>query len=129
LIAGKAFGWIWMDASMGIVGGSVISRWAQGLLKDTSLILPDGTAGEEISHKIKGLIESDADNRVADLHVWKINARDSAVIISIVTHYPQGVKHCRSLLADLEELKHISIEIHACEEEACLPGKPAMVKN
>lgn len=129
LIAGKAFGWIWMDALTGIVGGIVISRWALGLLKDTSLILLDGTARQEISNKIRGLIESDADNRVSDLHVWKINTRDSATIISIVTHYPQPTQHYRSLLAGLEELKHITIEIHVCEEELCLPGKPAMVRN
>jgi cation diffusion facilitator family transporter len=121
LIAGRFFGWIWLDALMGIVGGVVISRWAYGLLKETSYILLDGSTGEEIVIEIKTIIERDADNRVVDLHIWKITATDFAVIIGIVTHYPQPVDHYRSLLAEIENLKHITVEINVCEEEPCLP--------
>ena len=39
LFTGKAFGWIWMDPIMGIVGALIISRWSYGLLVDTGKVL------------------------------------------------------------------------------------------
>ncbi len=36
LVAGKYFGWLWLDSVMGIVGAAVITKWAHGLLKETS---------------------------------------------------------------------------------------------
>jgi len=41
LFAGKIFGWNWMDPFMGIVGAIIISRWAYGLLQETSKVLLD----------------------------------------------------------------------------------------
>jgi cation diffusion facilitator family transporter len=41
LLTGKAFGWVWMDPIMGIVGALVISRWSYGLLVDTGRVLLD----------------------------------------------------------------------------------------
>ena len=38
LLSGKFFGWMWMDAAMGIVGSIIIGRWSFGLLRDTSRI-------------------------------------------------------------------------------------------
>ena len=121
LLAGRALGWIWMDALMGIVGGIVISRWAFGLLRETSHILLDGSANEDTKNRIQHLIENDADNRITDLHVWKVNANDMAAIISLVTHYPRLADHYRHLLADITVLKHITIEINICDEQPCLP--------
>jgi cation diffusion facilitator family transporter len=129
LIVGRAFGWIWMDALMGIVGGLVISRWALGLLKETSHILLDGSTGDRISEKVRELIEGDTDNRVVDLHIWKITPRDFAAIISIVTHYPQPIQHYRDLLDDLEELKHVTVELNICEEAPCLPVEQTLAVN
>jgi len=121
LFVARVFGWIWMDALMGIVGGVVISRWAFGLLRETSHILLDGSADEHVKIQIQTAIEDDADNRIVDLHVWRINARDLAAVVSIVTHYPRPVKHYRSLLTDLTNLKHTTIEINVCQEEPCIP--------
>ncbi len=107
IIAGWAFG------SMALL--------AYGLLTETSSILLDGSADPKIAAQIKTIIEQDADNRVIDLHVWKLNAADLAVIIGVVTHYPQPVAHYRNLLANLNDLKHITVEIHICQEAPCLP--------
>lgn len=125
LIAGSALGWAWMDALMGIVGGVVISRWAFGLLRETSHVLLDGSADEKIKTQIRSTIENDADNRITDFHVWRINSRDLAAVISVVTHYPRPVEHYRNLLANQTDLKHITIEINVCREEPCLPVKIA----
>jgi cation diffusion facilitator family transporter len=121
LLAGRAFGWIWMDALMGIIGGIVITRWALRLLRETSLILLDGGVDEKVTKRICSLIENDADNRVTDVHVWRINTTDLAAVISLVTHYPRPVDHYQELLSGLEELKHTTIEIYVCREKPCLP--------
>ena len=53
LLAGSIFGWVWLDAVMGIVGGLVISRWAIGLLRETGHILLDGQADEKLVAKMR----------------------------------------------------------------------------
>ena len=120
LVAGSFLGWVWLDAVMGLVGGLVITRWALGLLLETGHVLLDGQASEARVTKVRALLEADADNRVADLHVWQVSERDAAAIISIVTHYPRPADHYRSLLTSLPELAHVTIEVIACEDEACL---------
>lgn len=121
LLVGWLWGWVWMDALMGIVGSLLISRWALGLLKDTSHILLDGQADEHVVGEIRTLLESDADNRISDLHVWKVSEQACAAIISLVTHYPRPVEHYRQLLEPVHELKHATIEVNVCQQAPCLP--------
>jgi len=47
LFTGKAFGWVWMDPIMGIVGAVIISRWSYGLLVDTGRVLLDRDVNPE----------------------------------------------------------------------------------
>ena len=117
LLAGKVFGWSWMDAIMGIVGALVITRWSLGLMRETGSILLDRSADEHILQEIHQRLEKDADNRLADLHVWKISSNQYAGAVSVVTHFPRPASHYRELLAPLDELVHITIEIHQCLSE------------
>jgi len=121
LFSGKYFGLTWMDPVMGIAGALVISRWSWGLLKDTSSILLDQSMEGAGVIKIKSLLETDSDNRVADAHIWKVGPDHYAAIISIVTHYPKPPEHYKLLLKDLKQLDHITIEINPCLELPCLP--------
>jgi cation diffusion facilitator family transporter len=121
LTAGGFFEWTWLDAVMGIVGGLVISRWAVGLLRETGYILLDRQANEGLVAEIRSRLESDADTRIADLHVWQVGDRSAAAIIALVTHYPRPAKHYRGLLVGLPALAHVTIEVNVCEEEECLP--------
>lgn len=121
LMTGKIFGWAWMDALMGIVGAMVITRWSLGLMRETGGILLDRSAGDHIYEEIRQCLEADADNRLADLHVWKINSNQYAGEVSVVTHYPKPVDHYRSLLAPVDELVHVTIEVHQCHSEPCIP--------
>lgn len=123
LTAGSIFGWVWPDSVMGIVGSLVISRWAIGLLRETSHILLDGQADGDLAVKTRTLLEADADTRVADLHIWQISDRAYAAIISLVTHYPRPIDHYRQLLDSLPGLEHVTIEVNTCEGEECLPEK------
>lgn len=120
LITGKAFGWIWMDPIMGIVGAAVIVRWSYGLLRNTSKILLDRDVSMKTVSAIYSTIESDSDNRVSDLHIWRIGSNQLAAIISIVTHYPKPPEHYKKLLNNFNELVHITVEVNRCESEPCI---------
>jgi cation diffusion facilitator family transporter len=117
LFTGKAFGWIWMDPIMGIVGASIISRWSYGLLVDTGKVLLDRDVNQEAVEEIRAIIEADSDNRVADLHVWRVGSHHLSAIVSIVTHYPKSPDHYKKLL---DEIAHVTVEVNSCDTDPCL---------
>ncbi len=121
LLAGKYLGATWLDPVMGIVGAGVILRWAYGLLKESSPILLDGSIDGETLEAMRKTIEASLDNRVADIHVWKVGPADYAAIISIVSHYPQPMAFYKDLLAGFPQLSHLTIELNTCPGEPCLP--------
>jgi cation diffusion facilitator family transporter len=116
LFSGKYFGWIWMDAAMGLVGAALITKWGYGLLRDTSRVLLDSVPDENMPARIRGVIEADADNRIADLHVWQLGPLNYAAIISLVTHKPRNPQHYKALLVDIAGLNHVTIEVNPCTE-------------
>lgn len=120
LLFGKYFGWNWLDPVIGIVGALVIIRWALGLLNDTSSILLDNHIEPEQNRKIKQVIESVSDNRVSDIHVWKVGPVDYAAMISIVTHFPENPEYYKELLHDFHEISHVTVEVNHCQEAPCM---------
>jgi cation diffusion facilitator family transporter len=116
----KFFGWNWLDPVIGIVGALLISRWSYGLLTETSAILLDHTMDTKRLLAIKTAVESDSDNRVSDIHIWKVGPVDYAVMISIVTHFPKHPDIYKKLLSNYGELSHITIEVIPCLDEPCL---------
>jgi cation diffusion facilitator family transporter len=121
LICGKYLGWNWLDPLIGIVGALVISRWAYGLVRETGSILLDGSISGKNLAAIREKIEGALDNRIVDMHVWKVGSAHYAAIISIVTHYPQKIEYYKELLRDFPDLAHLTVEVHTCESEPCLP--------
>jgi Co/Zn/Cd efflux system component len=111
-----------MDPIMGIVGALVIIRWGIGLAKDTGNILLDCDVNTAKYEAIRKVLESDSDNRVADMHLFKIGSQRMVGLISIVTHYPRGAEHYKSLLSGVADLAHVTIEVNACEGESCIPN-------
>lgn len=114
LVLGKFVGWTWMDASMGIVGALVIGRWSFGLLRDTALVLLDGEAGDGLRSRVVGAIEAERDNRVSDLHLWRVGPQHFAAIVSLVTADPLDPAHYRSLLEQFPDLVHVTVEVNSC---------------
>ncbi|MCB0163620.1 MAG: CDF family Co(II)/Ni(II) efflux transporter DmeF [Anaerolineae bacterium] len=123
LVAGKYLGWGWLDPVMGVVGAVIITRWSYGLLKQTSPILLDASIDQPYQADIKAAIESDADNRVADMHIWKVGANHYAAIISVVTHFPNTTEHYKELLKPFDKLSHVTVEVHECRSEPCIAPK------
>lgn len=123
LLAGKIFGWMWMDPLMGIVGSVIIAQWAYGLLCDTSKVLLDTRVSQETESAIRSAIESNSDNRISDLHIWRIGSNHLCVVISIVTHYPKSPDHYKQLLGDIKDLAHVNIEINKASGKPC--AKPS----
>jgi len=124
LVCGKFFGWKWLDPTMGIIGALVITRWSYGLVKETGPILLDENPEEEKKAAIKILVESDADNRISDLHLWKVGPGDYALIVSLVTHFPKPAEHYKALLENISGLAHITIEVNPCMGEPCIIPEP-----
>lgn len=126
LLFGSLFGWWALDPAMGIIGALVITRWAWGLLKESSAILLDAGVKREVREEIKDVVEADADNRVTDIHVWKVGPHHLAVLLTLVTHYPRSSGEYKKLLAGFDQLKHITIEVIKCEEEPCIALEEAV---
>ncbi|MEJ2405568.1 MAG: CDF family Co(II)/Ni(II) efflux transporter DmeF [Candidatus Thiodiazotropha sp.] len=119
LTAGKTLGWNWLDPVMGIVGAVIITRWSYGLVKQTGPILLDANIDADYRRAIRNTIENDSDNRVSDLHVWRVGANHYAAIIALVTHTPKTAEHYKGLLRDFHRLVHVTIEVNRCDESRC----------
>jgi cation diffusion facilitator family transporter len=124
LLTGKAFGWVWMDPCMGIAGAAIITKWAYGLLIDTGRILLDRDVDPRLVSEIVRRIETESDNRVADIHVWRIGAGSLSVILSVVTHHPRPPEHYKQLISEFDEVAHVTVEVNCCDGESCMqpPG-------
>lgn len=127
LVSGKYLGWNWLDPVMGIVGSIIITRWSYGLMKQSAPILLDASMEEEYRAAIKAAVERDSDNRIADMHVWRVSANHYAAIISLVTHAPQSTEHYKDLLRGFKRLSHVTVEVNLCTEDPCMP--PGSARN
>ena len=75
---------------------------------------------DERKMKIIEAIESDSDNRVADIHIWRVGITHYAAIISLVTHFAKPPDHYKNILAGFKELSHVTVEVNQCHEKSCL---------
>lgn len=115
LLLAKRLGWLWMDALVGIVGAVVIARWSLGLLRDTGAVLLDASAPAALQAQIRQRLEQD-DERIADLHVWRIGPGQHAAIVSLVTHRPRPAALYHARLDGVATLGHVSIEVQTCPD-------------
>ncbi|CAA7622440.1 CDF family Co(II)/Ni(II) efflux transporter DmeF [Magnetospirillum sp. SS-4] len=119
--AGMWLSWSWLDPAVGLIGALVIGVWARSLLRGSARVLLDEAETPALMDRARALIEADADNRVADLHLWAIRPGRLAAIVSVVTHYPRPPGHYKALLAPIPDLCHITVEVSAQDGDPCIP--------
>jgi cation diffusion facilitator family transporter len=112
LLAGRLFGWVWMDPAMGLVGAVIIAHWSVGLLRSSAAVLLDTVPCERLAAQLKGRLEQGTD-RVADLHLWRLGPGHLGVVASVVSDSPQPPDTYKARLAGVAGLSHVTIEVHA----------------
>lgn len=111
LLAGRSFGWIWLDPLIGILGAVIIARWSWGLMRMAGATLVDFVGEEaELPGRIRRMLEREGD-RITDLHVWQVGPGHHSAIVSLRTAHPQAPSHYRKLLASIPSLSHLTIEV------------------
>jgi cation diffusion facilitator family transporter len=113
LLAGRQFGWSWLDPAVALLGAAVIAIWAWGLGKRTALALLDADAPEALRHEIVQVIER-GEARVSDLHLWRLAPGRYGLIISLVSHGPRSVESVRERLAAFQAISHLTVEVRRC---------------
>ena len=109
LIAGRQFGWVWMDPLMGLVATIVILSWSWTLIRSAGAILLDACPDRALLRKITARLEQHGD-RVSDLHLWRIGPGHLAAIISLVSDDPNTPGFYKRRLSGLPGLSHVTIE-------------------
>jgi cation diffusion facilitator family transporter len=113
LVAGRQFGWIWMDPVMGLVATIVIMNWSWSLIRTAGAVLLDASPDPALPAKIAALLEKEGD-RISDLHLWRLGPGHIAAIISLVSDHPQSSSYYKNLLSDVSGLSHLTIEVERC---------------
>ena len=116
LLAGKYFGANWLDPAMGFVGAALVARWSLGLIRDSSRVLLDKEASNEMVSELRKSIESDSSDRIADLHLWSIGHGIFAAEIAIVSDNPATPSHYKTLIPDRLNVVHATDEVHRWTE-------------
>lgn len=117
LVAGRFYGWVWLDPIMGVVGALVIAHWSFRLLRSSGAVLVDVVVDSGLATRIRERLEVGTD-RVTDLHLWRVGPGHAALIASVVSDRPQAPEYYKARLAQLEGLSHITIEVHPCPHPA-----------
>lgn len=113
LLGGMFWNASWLDPVMGIVGASLVSVWAYGLIRDSGQILLDAEMDAPVVEEIREVIATSAIKAtLCDLHVWRVGQGKYACILSLATSEDVQPDYFKKLLSIHEELVHISIEIN-----------------
>jgi cation diffusion facilitator family transporter len=113
LVAGRQFGWVWMDPLMGLVATVVILSWSWTLIRSAGAVLIDAIPDPGFSQRIAARLEQHGD-RVSDLHLWRLGSGHLAAIISLVTDDPHSPSHYKKQLSRVPGLSHVTIEVERC---------------
>jgi cation diffusion facilitator family transporter len=117
LLMGRFYGLVWMDAVVGIVGAGVIISWGIGLIRSSGSVLLDVVPSRGLADRVRARLEV-GDDRVADLHLWRLGPGHAGVIASVVTEHPQPPQAYKARLAGIAGLSHVTIEVQPCPDHA-----------
>jgi len=115
LLAGRFYGWNWLDPVMGVVGAVVIAQWSTGLIRSAGATLLDAVPDQTLARSVREHIEVGED-RVTDLHLWRLGPGHAGLIISVVSDNPQSPEIYKQRLSGIAGLSHVTVEVHACPD-------------
>jgi cation diffusion facilitator family transporter len=110
LLAGRFYGWVWMDPLVGIIGALVIARWSWGLIRSAGAVLLDMVPSPTLAASIRERLEIGGDH-VSDLHLWRVGPGHTAVVVAVVSDKPQEASVYKARLNVLRGLSHITVEV------------------
>jgi cation diffusion facilitator family transporter len=110
---GRLLGWLWLDPVMGIVGTCVIANWSWNLIRASGAVLLDMRTGDGIASEIADRLE-ERDDRVSDLHVWRVGPGHCAAVVSPVSDQPEPPESYKSRLVGIPGLSHVTVEVQPC---------------
>jgi cation diffusion facilitator family transporter len=111
LLFARAFGWLWMDPLVGIVGACVIASWAYGLIRDTGRILMDMNPDPHLTERLRREIETEGD-RLTDLHVWRLGPGHLAAVMSVRSDHHRDPQDYHRRLRRFAALSHVTVEVN-----------------
>ncbi|MGB1091248.1 MAG: CDF family Co(II)/Ni(II) efflux transporter DmeF [Oceanobacter sp.] len=110
LLAAMYFGWLWLDAVMGIVGAAIISVWALGLMKESSAILLDSGVPSDLNLAIHNVLK-ESSLEAQDLHVWPVSEHSFALVLGFKQATSEQIKAIREQFEAFSELDHVTIDV------------------
>jgi cation diffusion facilitator family transporter len=113
LLAGRFYGWSWLDPVMGVVGAVVIAQWSWGLIRTAGATLLDAVPDQTLARSVRERIEVGED-RVTDLHLWRLGPGHAGLIVAVVSDAPHSPEVYKQRLSGIKGLSHVTVEVHAC---------------
>ncbi|MBV8421855.1 MAG: CDF family Co(II)/Ni(II) efflux transporter DmeF [Hyphomicrobiales bacterium] len=114
LSGGRLLGWVWMDPAMGIIGALVIANWSWSLARSAGAVLLDIQPETGLAREITRRLEGESEDRIADLHIWRVGPGHNAAVVSLVSDRPEAPAVYKARLAGLAGLSHVTIEVQRC---------------
>jgi cation diffusion facilitator family transporter len=112
LLAGRLYGWLWLDPAIGIVGALVIAYWSWNLIRTAAASLLDASTNQKLLEAVTARLENDAET-ITDLHLWRVGPGHSALIVSLSSDRPASPDVYKARLKGLRGLSHVTIEVNA----------------
>lgn len=113
LIVGKFYGWVWLDAMMGIVGAVVIGKWTLGLMKQTAPVLLDESINQSYRDEITETLTPYAE--IVDLHIWKVSGHHYSAAIALKNHSDKTLDEFKQLLSKFDKIHHLTLEVQTTD--------------
>jgi len=117
LMAGMLVGASWLDPAIGIVGAALILYWAQGLARETSIVLLDRNGTPEELARIRAAVEAGGD-AVVELRIWRVCSRHLSVMLIVEGAHPGAPDDYRELVARELQAAHVIVEVRAAAPAA-----------
>jgi len=106
---GRVFGWVWADSLAGLAGALLVAHFAWRLLVRAGAVLLDMNPSADLTAEIRSRLVT-GDERLLDLHVWRLGPGHHAAIVVIEAETPLAPSAYRARLAGLPGLSHVTVE-------------------